>query len=342
MKKFSILQRYKSRGNPTWYGRISSNGIVRFVSLGVTRKSDAQEWLNLQNSRKFLPESLRDELRDKKLLDATNAFLDSISSTHGPTSLTFKAYETKLRNLNRWGEKNGVLTLREFSREKATRFGNFVSSKFSPKTAGEIIRVSRQFCRWCSETYEMDGWSPMATVKSPKLEKRKKDFWTAEQIDRILDSAPSPDFRLFWSLMAFAGLRQAEACSFGPGTLTEDGKIHIVGKGNKEAFLPISERLRSEIERFGELYEGMFNKPMFRYSRSNLTIREAVIKSGIACEGESSNHRFRHSFASNLIRAGVNIKAVQQLMRHEKVQITLDTYSHLLQEDLTEAANTLK
>lgn len=41
------------------------------------------------------------------------------------------------------------------------------------------------------------------------------------------------------------------------------------------------------------------------------------------------------------MRAGVNVKAVQQLMRHENVQITLDTYSHLLQDDLRAAADSL-
>lgn len=342
MKRYSILQRYKSRGNLTWYGRINSGGIVRYVSLGVKRKSDAQEWLNLQNSRKFLPDSMLDERKDFKMLDACNAFLDNVSSVHGEKSLTYKAYGTKLRNLIRWCERHDVLTLRDFNRERSSKFVSFVCSDFATKTAREIIRVSRQFCKWAADTYEIDEWSPMSSAKAPKMQKRKKDFWTMEQIDRILDAAPSPEFRLFWSLMAFAGLRQAEACSFGPGMLTEDGNIHVVGKGSKEAFIPVSERLRDEINAYGKLSEGMLNKPDFKYSRSNEVLRESVKKSGVVASGEANNHRFRHSFASNLIRAGVNVKAVQQLLRHESIGITLDTYSHLLREDLSEAANALK
>jgi len=49
-------------------------------------------------------------------------------------------------------------------------------------------------------------------------------------------------------------------------------------------------------------------------------------------------HRFRHSFASNLLRAGRSIKAVQLLMRHENVTLTLNIYGHLLPSDLEEAA----
>lgn len=343
MKRYSILQRYKSRGNMTWYGRISDGGIIRYVSLKVTRKSDAQEWLDLQNSRKFLPEELLAEKKDRRLQVSANDYLDYVSSAHGPDSLTYKAYGNKLKYLTRWSERHDVMTLRDFNRERASKFASWVSTEFAPKTAREIIRVSKQFCKWAGETFEIDDWTPMAFVKAPKLQKRKKDFWTPEQCDRILDAAPSADFRLFWSLMAFAGLRQAEAVAFGPSSLTDDGRLHVVGKGDKEAFLPISERLRKELERHGGLSDGMFDRPEFKYARSNDVLREAVSRSGIKSEGESTNHRFRHSFASNLLRSGkVNVKAVQQLMRHENVQITLDTYSHLLQEDLSEAANALK
>lgn len=343
MKRYSILQRYKSRGNMTWYGRISDGGIIRYVSLGVTRKSDAQEWLNRQNSRKFLPEELLSEKKDRRLQVAANAYLDNVSSAHGPDSLTYKAYGNKLKYLMRWAERHDVMTLRDFNRERASRFASYVSTEFAPKTAREIIRVSKQFCKWAGETFEVDDWTPMAFVKAPKLQKRKKDFWTPEQVDAILDAAPSADFRLFWSLMAFAGLRQAETVAFGPSSLTDDGRLHVVGKGDKEAFIPVSGRLGREISRHGNISDGMFEKPEFKYSRSNVVLREAVSRSGVKSEGDANNHRFRHSFASNLLRSGkVNVKAVQQLMRHENVQITLDTYSHLLQEDLKAAADALE
>jgi integrase len=53
--------------------------------------------------------------------------------------------------------------------------------------------------------------------------------------------------------------------------------------------------------------------------------------------GKAHAHRFRHSFGSNLIRAGVNIKIVQTLMRHESITLTLDTYGHILDTDCEKA-----
>jgi len=63
-------------------------------------------------------------------------------------------------------------------------------------------------------------------------------------------------------------------------------------------------------------------------------IKRAVEKSGIENTGIAHFHRFRHSFASNLLRMGRNIKAVQTLMRHENITLTLNTYGHLLPSDL--------
>lgn len=342
MKKYSILQRYLSRGNPTWYGRIADGAIIKFISLGVTKKSEAMEWLNLRNSEKFLPETVLMQKSDRPFGKSLDTFLESVEALHGKDSATAAAYRSRLSSLVHWADLHGVFSLRDFSKEMAQKFAASVSTEYSTKTAREMLRLCRQFTKWCADIYDMEDWNPFRPVALPKLEKRKKDFWTLEQIDHILDAAPSSDFRLFWALMAFAGLRQSEACSFGPRSLGNDGKLRVIGKGNKESFLPVSERLGCEISRFGKrLYEGMFDRPAFRHSRSNWILRKAVASSGIICEGIANNHRFRHSFASNLIRSGVNVKAVQLLMRHENIQVTLDTYSHLLQDDLKAAVDML-
>lgn len=179
----------------------------------------------------------------------------------------------------------------------------------------------------------------MKTVRPPKLVKREKAFWTPAQIDAILDNAPSPEFRLFWALMAFAGLRHAEACTFGPSSIV-DGRIRVIGKGNKEAFLPIGERLQKEIDRV-EIMDGMFSPSIFRGSNRCMdALRDAVEKAGLD-SSDANNHKFRHSFASNLLRAKVTVPSTARLMRHSSATTTLSTYSHLLQEDLKDAVDVL-
>lgn len=341
MKRYSISQRKKSRGNLTWYGRTYEGGIlVSEVSLATKRKSDAQAWLDSMNASKFLPENMfRINDGDRGVSEAVDKFLQAEEAEKGRLSATYEAYRSRLKSWTSWCGSNGIVTLRGFTRERAVEWSNEVSSEYSAKTARERIRLIRQFTEWAAETFEIGNWEPMKTVKPPKLVKRAKAFWTPSEVDRILDCAPDRLWRLFWSLMAFAGLRHAEACRFGPECLS-DGRMRIVGKGNKEAFLPVGGRLSRELESV-PLSQGMFDVPKFRGSNSSMSaLRSAVEKAGLPAEG-ATNHRFRHSFASNLIRSGVNVKAVQQLMRHEQVQVTLDTYSHLLQEDLQSSVDAL-
>lgn len=41
MKRYSIFQKHKAKGNMTWYGRISESGLFHVVSLGTKKKADA-------------------------------------------------------------------------------------------------------------------------------------------------------------------------------------------------------------------------------------------------------------------------------------------------------------
>lgn len=342
MKRYSISQRKKSRGNLTWYGRTYENGVlVSEISLATKRRSDAQMWLDSMNASKFMPENMfRIKENDRPLKETADKFLDTVCSEKGPNSATYRAYKCIMSSWLSWCDQRSIRTLRAFSREMAVEYSNGVSARYSPHTSRDRIRLLNQFSRWASETFDMEDWTPTKTVHPPKLVKMAKSFWTPEQIDAILNEAPDREFRLFWSLMAFAGLRHAEACSFGKSSLSYC-KIRVVGKGNKEAFIPIGDRLGRELHAFGEIEDGMFMKSRFRQSkRSNDVLKKAVSEAGLD-DSDATNHKFRHSFASNLLRAKVPVPQTARLMRHEDAKTTLSTYSHLLQEDLQEAVDVL-
>lgn len=341
MKRYSISQRKKSRGNLTWYGRTYENGVlVSEISLATKRRSDAVMWLDSMNASKFMPENMfRIKENDRPLKETAEKFMDTVCSEKGPNSATYRAYRVIMGSWLSWCDRKQIRTLRAFSREMAVGYANEVSSGYSPKTARERIRLLGQFSEWASETFDMEDWKPMKTVRPPKLVKREKAFWTPEQIDAILDHAPNPEFRLFWALMAFAGLRHAEACTFGPSSIV-DGRIRVIGKGNKEAFLPIGERLQKEIGKVS-ISDGMFSHSIFRGSNRCMDVlRDAVEQAGLD-NSDANNHKFRHSFASNLLRAKVTVPSTARLMRHSSATTTLSTYSHLLQEDLKDAVDVL-
>ena len=134
--------------------------------------------------------------------------------------------------------------------------------------------------------------------------------------------------------MAFAGLRRHEANKVTADDI-KDGLIRVIGKGNKEAFIPIGERLQSEIDRAGGIIHDS------RQDSEKLRLLKGASRLANV-SGHANPHRFRHSFVSNLIRAHVDAKRVQTLARHSQIATTLNVYSHLLQEDLKEAVDVIK
>ena len=72
--------------------------------------------------------------------------------------------------------------------------------------------------------------------------------------------------------------------------------------------------------------------------RSDKAVNKLKIAVGIAgIHGDVSHHKLRHSFASELLRNGVNPRTVQELMRHAAIDTLFKHYAHVLRSDLAEA-----
>lgn len=338
MRSYSIAQRKKAQGVNTWYGRLndSDTGKTTYVSLRTTKKREAEMWLARMNAERFFPELAK--VPDVPMNDAVQAWLRGVEMSKGGYSKTVELYAFHLRPLAEWSTKNGIRNLAEFTPVHANAYVATLSGQAATTIRQKIVNI-RSFFRWALDTYEIQKPNPMRTVKTPKNENAKeRHFWTPEQINSILDAAPSPKNRIFWALMAFAGLRKSEAIAVRPADI-RDGYLYLTGKGAKYARVPISTRLRTELDRLGEWPD---NRPYIGTKMAEEVLWNACKRSQIDAQGKPHFHRFRHSFGTNLLRAGATITEVQRLMRHSNVQLTLAVYSHLLPEDLVRAVNLVK
>ena len=319
--RVSIIRKNKFKGVKTWYARIADPeaGIEVYRSLKTTLKGEAQ----------FLAvKALEDFKREKVDITLARGYaeLEKEKELQGCDHKTMYMYGQAFSMLS---ELHGRIidTIRP---EEITAIFADKCADYKPGT----YNMRHKYCTAIFSYFVNREWivrSPMRGVPKKKDVKNKFPFfWTVEQVNAILDCAPSPEYRITWALMAFAGLRQSEATNLSDADI-HDGYIHMVGKGNKMARIPVSRRLREELERYG--------RPLPHVKSRSELVKKAADSAGIEYQGEATNHRFRHSFASNLIRAGADIKSVQTLMRHENVQITLDTYSHLLGADLEAAVD---
>ena len=142
---FSIAQRNKNRGNPTWYGRINDGRSVHYVSLKTSSKFKAHAWLETQWLRKNT--GLSDTPTDApvELSVAARKWLVSVEASKGAGSLTFLAYESRLRKFADFLQNRKINNFQGITPSLVGDFVGGLSSQFSGKTAGEVIKVAHAF-----------------------------------------------------------------------------------------------------------------------------------------------------------------------------------------------------
>lgn len=329
---YSLVQRNKRRGIMTWYARVKKpdEEHPRFFSLRTTKKGEATLLLAEKIKTGEFEKSAADKLKFKTALDMFMHSCEQNGVKPGTIENYYRSLATFRRFMNRAVVDVSDVEVLEAFNETC---GNNAAGTFNIR----LSFVSR-FYRYLIDDLELRVKNPFRKVRHRKpIRKFKKGFWTLDQVQSILSHATSPTERLFWAVMAFAGFRWSEAVEFRRSDI-HDGKIHVIGKGDIEADVPISNLLQEEIDRFGD-----GNWDFSGMKRNTCNLKKAVSLAGIQDDGTSVNyHRFRHSFGSNLIRAGANLKAAQMLMRHSCIQMTLNVYSHLREGDLLASVNLLK
>src|SRR4051794_21328174 len=177
-----------------------------------------------------------------------------------------------------------------------------------------------------------------------------------EEATRLLEALPASD-RALWATALYAGLRRGElrALRWGDVDLAagvirverawddSEGVIDVKSKAGRRT-VPIAGLLRDylvahRLDATGGLEELAFGAPASRPFEPS-TVRRRALAAWKKLE-PIGLHECRHTFASLMIDAGVNIKALSTYMGHASVTITLDRYGHLMPGNEAEAASLL-
>lgn len=323
----TLVQRNKSKGILTWYARVPGpDGSVHYYSLETRSRSVAK--VRMQ-------ERIRDGSFEQRATPATTTLGDAIVSyekhqrAKGVKGDSIDVFLRALKALEPLYDRP-VAEIRNSELAEAFLAANDTNNG---TTYNNHKTVVSSFFNYVVNVLELLPGNPIGkAIPKRKRAKTERHFWTVDQVDRIIASAPNPETRMSWAFMAFAGLRKSEACAMRP-EMIRDGYIFVTGKGDKPAQVPVCPRLQREIDRFNSDGGDWEHLRCTEYTLTKCA--ERALPDGFP--GKAHAHRFRHSFGSNLIRAGVNIKVVQKLMRHENIQLTLDIYGHILDTDAEDA-----
>lgn len=340
MKKLSIIQRNKNSGSKIWYLRIFNTEThrINYKSTNTTVKYKAEQILEKQKQKIYLnPDEEKIESLPP-LNELSIKYLDYVSTNF--TAGTLRIYKARINEFLAFCKTH---ELTRFSEIKPIHANDIIN----PQTVKGITKRNKKmtfqaFFNWILSTYDIDKKNVFAKVKSPKVQKPIREFWTPEQIKIILRNCTNKQIRLSFALMAFCGLRIAETKKLRWCNLTEKTIEIINGKGGKNSVLPLSDNAKDEIKLYLNYKPIPSNDDkIFSVSIKAIDTELKRICKASGINGHNHPHKFRHSFASNLLRNGGNIIAVSKLMRHATPSITLNIYAHILPNDLEQTLKLL-
>lgn len=173
--------------------------------------------------------------------------------------------------------------------------------------------------------------NPFLGVETPALPQRLPKLPSPEKVKECLDAMgddylSTRDGALI-ALLFGSGARISEALSLHTTHLDlNKNEIRVVGKGNKERVLVLSDGARRHLEGYLRVRPSSDTTALFlTLQGASLTRRgaEYAIERRFACVGEEvSPHQLRHSFASTVLDSGADIKIIQELLGHSSVAVT--------------------
>jgi len=203
----------------------------------------------------------------------------------------------------------------------------------------------RSFCKFLRIEGVIET-NPIELIEGPRPQRKLPDVLTVNEIDRIIASVDMSRRegvrnKAMLEVLYSCGLRVSELTSLQMSRVDLiDGVVKVVGKGNKERIIPIGRQACDSIDDYLSHYRsGIIPLPghedtMFLGRQGRKMTRQmafTMLKRSVIAAGIRKNvspHTFRHSFATHLIEAGADLRAVQEMLGHAQITTT-EIYTHL-------------
>lgn len=206
-------------------------------------------------------------------------------------------------------------------------------------TASNLNREQQYLKAVFNELERLEYWkkgNPLAKVRAFKVPERELSFLTLEQIDTLLTALPlgrNKHVTLIAKICLATGARWSEAEDLKTGQI-RGGKIQYARtKSGKTRAVPIAEDLEADIRQHHREHgnEDRIFAPAWS------AFREGIERAQIALPDGQMTHVLRHTFASHFMMGGGNILALQKILGHSSLTMTM-RYAHLAPDHLQEAA----
>ena len=286
-----------------------------------------------------------------------DSFIQYISRVQGLSPQTVRAYRSHLEAYARWCEKEHVEGLRVSVAELRGYLGDRQRLGDAPRTLAAHLSAIRSLYRWLNIEEIIDK-DPAAALQSPKLPSTLPIVLSASQLDLLFDAVDGStpggvrDGTMLELLIA-SGARISELARLCLNDFDRSHKVlRLLGKGSKERIVPLYnkafdsfdtyvrqarpvllEKARCSQSDTTRLFISERGRPMDAAAlrrRFDLLVRKAGLPAGI------TPHTMRHTYATELLEGGADLRSVQELLGHSSLSTT-QIYTHVSPERLRTA-----
>ena len=296
------------------------------------------------------------------LAELIDQFLEYLEIEKNCSKLTIRDYRHYLEVFDKWFTTTlPDKEIKDLNLQIIRKYRVFLANRENDKgmtlkrvTQNYYIIALRSFLRFLIKN-DHDTLEP-SKIDLPKTESRSLKFLERDQVDRLVMAADTSKEeglrdRAMLELLFSTGLRVSELVSLNKDRINLERKeFGVIGKGGKSRIVFVSERAAEWIKRYLDKREDVF-KPLFiRYSgkiiednggeKMRLTARsvERMVKKYVRAARipvDATVHTLRHSFATDLLTNGADIRSVQDMLGHKNIATT-QIYTHVTNKQLRE------
>lgn len=276
-------------------------------------------------------------------------FLSYMEFERGYSKNTVKGYEENIEYFFQFLEDKKYNDIKKIDYNVIRQFlTELYHHRYSKTTIARYISSLRSFFKFLNKEEIIED-NPMVLISNPKLDKRLPNILNYEQVEEIIQK-PNQDTPLgirdacMFELLYSTGIRVSELVGIQLSDLhLSSHQIKILGKGKKERYVlfgpPCFELLNRYLSIREELLKGKKNSFLFLDAHGNPLTTNGVrylLKGYLkTCNFKTkvSPHMFRHTFATDMLNEGADLKTVQELLGHENLSTT-QVYTHVSNERL--------
>lgn len=275
--------------------------------------------------------------------NALQGFLNHMRALRGASDNTIQAYNRDLIGFLGFmtvhiGAAQGISALaRVGTRDMRSWIASERGHGTSSRSIARKLSAVKSFYRWLSEREGFDA-TPVLSTRAPKFQAklpRPLSVDAAKDVIDLMDVQSNTPWinardQAVVTLLYGCGLRISEALSLTGSDVPLGATLVIVGKGGKERIVPVIAPARQAVSAYitAAPFDFPADAPLFRGARGGpLNARQvqkvvASVRMQLGLPASVTPHAMRHSFATHLLNAGGDLRAIQELLGHASLSTT--------------------